>query len=82
MTSKNIELLRKEYNLIAKNRGIQGPQNISTKKLLNTLSRYDSRRKLKSNRKKLLKIKLEKIARTQNISKNDLSKLKSYKINQ
>ena len=74
MTSKNIELLRKEYNLIAKNRGIQGPQNISTKKLLNTLSRYDSRRKVKSNRKKLLKIKLEKNARTQNISKNDLSK--------
>ena len=26
MTSKNIELTRKEYNLIAKNRGIQEPQ--------------------------------------------------------
>ena len=37
---------------------------------------------VKSNRKRLLKIKLEKIARTQNISKYDLSKLKSYKINQ
>ena len=69
-----VELTRKEYNLIAKNRGIQKPQNMSTEELLNTLSRYDSRRKVKSNRRKLLKIKLEKIAKIQNISKNKLSK--------
>ena len=74
MTSKNIELTRKEWNLIAKNRGIQEPQNMSTKELLSTLSRYDSGRKVKSNRKKLLKIKLEKIAKIQNILKNQLSK--------
>ena len=37
MASKNIELTRKEYNLIAKNRGIQEPQNMSTEELLNTL---------------------------------------------
>ena len=49
MASKNIELTRKEYNLIAKNRGIQEPQNMSTEELLNILSRYDSRRKVKSN---------------------------------
>ena len=30
MALKNIELTRKEYNLIAKNRGIQEPQNMST----------------------------------------------------
>ena len=47
---------------------------MSTKNLLNALIRYDSRRKLKKNRKKLLKIKLEKIAKIQNISKNELSK--------
>ena len=74
MTSKNIELTRKEYNLIAKNRGIQEPQNMSTEELLNTLSRYDSRRKVKNNRKKLLKIKLEKVDKIQNISKNELGK--------
>ena len=74
MTSKIIELTRKEYNLIAKNRGIKEPQNMSTEELLNTLSRYDSKRKVKSNRRKLLKIKLEKIAKIQNISKNELSK--------
>ena len=74
MTSKIIELTRKGYNLIAKNRGIQEPQNMSTEELLNTLSRYDSKRKVKSNRRKLLKIKLEKIAKIQNISKNELSK--------
>ena len=74
MTSKNIELTRKEYNLIAKNRGAQEPQNMCTEKLLNTLSRYDSKRKVKSNHRKLLKIKLEKIAKIQNISKNELSR--------
>ena len=61
MTSKNIQLTRKECNLIAKNRGIQEPQNVSTEELLNTLSRYDSRHKLKSNRRKLFKMILEKI---------------------
>ena len=47
---------------------------MSTQELLDTLSRYDSRRKVKSNGRKLLKIKLEKIAKIQNISKNELSK--------
>ena len=47
---------------------------MSIQELLDTLSRYDSRRKVKSNRRKLLKIKLEKIAKIQNISKNELSK--------
>ena len=72
VTLKNIELTRKEYNFIAKKRGIQEPQNMSTKDLLNSLSRYDS--KVKNNRKKLLNIKLERVAKIQNISKNDLSK--------
>ena len=71
MTSKIIELTRKEYNLIAKNRGIREPQKVSTEELLNALSRYDSKRKVKSNREKLLKTKLEKITKIQNISKNE-----------
>ena len=74
MTSKNTELTRKEYNLIAENRGVQEPQNMSTKELVNTPSRYDSRRKVKNNRRKLLKIKLEKIAKIQKISKDELRK--------
>ena len=74
MTSKNIELTRKEYNLIAKSRGIQEPQNMSTEKLLNTFSRYDSRCKVKNNCTKMLKIKLDKVTKIQNISKNNLSK--------
>ena len=45
--------------------------------MLNTLIRYDSRRKLKSNRRKLLEIKLEKIAKIQNISKTELNKIKN-----
>ena len=74
MTLKIIELTRKEYDLIAKNRGIKEPQNMSTEELLNTLSRHDSKRKAKNNGKKLSKIKLEKIAKIQNISKTELSK--------
>ena len=73
MTSK-IEFTRKELNFIVKKRGIKEPQNISTKELLNTLSRYDSKRKVMNNSKKLSKIKPEKIAKIQNISQNDLSK--------
>ena len=69
-----VGLTRKEYNIIAKNRGIEEPQKKSTQELLNALSRYDNKRKVKSNRRILLKIKLEKIAKTQNISKNELNK--------
>ena len=50
---------------------------MSTQELLNTLSRYDNRRKVKSNCKKLLKIKLEKFAKIRNISKNELNKVKN-----
>ena len=73
MTLKDIQLTREEYNPIAKNRCIQELQNMSTEELLNTLSRYDSRRKVKNNRKKLLKIGLGKIAKIQNISKTELN---------
>ena len=71
MTLKNM-FTRKEYDLIAKSRCIKDPQNMSAEELLNTLSRYDSRRKVKSTHRKLLRIKLEKIAKKQNISKNEL----------
>ena len=50
---------------------------MSCQELLNTLSRHDNRRKIKSNRRKLLKVKLEKIAKIQNISKNELNKAKN-----
>ena len=71
-----VELTRKEYNIIAKNRGIIEVHNISTQELINTLSRCDSRRKVKNNRKKLLKIGLGKIAKIQNISKTELNQAK------
>ena len=71
-----VELTRKEYNIIAKSRGIIEPQNITTQELINTVTRYESRCKVKNNRKKLLKIVLEKIAKIQNISKNELNQAK------
>ena len=74
MTSKNITLTRKEYNLIAKSRGIKEPQKMSTEELLDTLSRYDSKRKSESNPRKLNKINLKKIAKKQNIWRNELRK--------
>ena len=82
MSSKIIEFTRKEYDLIAKNRGIKEPQNMSTEVLLDTLSRYDSRRKVKSNRRKLLKMKLEKLLKYRIFQKMIYVGLKSYKINQ
>ena len=53
MNSK-IEFTKKELNLFAKNRGIKKPQNMSTIELLDTLSRYDTKRKVNSNRRKIL----------------------------
>ena len=37
-----VELTREEYNLIAERRGIKKPQNMSTKKLINILNRYET----------------------------------------
>ena len=74
MTLSNIVFARKEYDLIAKNRGIKEPQKMSSENLLDALSRHDSKRKLNSNRIKILKMGLEEIGKIQNISKNDLSR--------
>ena len=74
MTSKIITLTRKRYDLIAKNRGIKEPQKMSTEELLNTLYRYDIKREVKSNRRKLNKINLKKIAKKRNISRDVLRK--------
>ena len=82
VTLKIIQFTRKEYDLIAKNRGIKEPQNMSTEELLDTPSRYDSKRKAESNHRKLLKllkIKPKKIAKIQNISKHDLRKAENLK---
>ena len=49
MTSKVITYTRKEYDLIAKNKGIKERQKMSTEELLNTLYRYDIKREVKSN---------------------------------
>ena len=45
---------------------------MSTKELLDTFSRYDTKCKVNSNRRKILKMRLEKIAKIQNISQNEL----------
>ena len=74
MTSKVIKLTRKEYDLIAKNRGPREPQKMSTEELLNTLYRYDIKREVKSNRIKLNKINLKKIDKKRNISRDVLRK--------
>ena len=47
---------------------------MSTKELIGTLDRYGAKRKVNSNRRKILKMGLEKIAKKQNISKNELRK--------
>ena len=76
MTTTNVKITEKEYGIIAKNRGILNPQDMSTEELLNTFSRYDSKCKLKSIRIKSRRLGLEKIAKMQNISKNDFNKVK------
>ena len=48
MTSKNGKITRKEYNMIAGKRGIWNPEDMSIEESINTLSRYDSKRKVYS----------------------------------
>ena len=55
-----VELTRKEYNIIAKSiiesiTYFIESQKISTKELLNTLNRYDSRRKVKNEKNRTRK---------------------------
>ena len=38
-----VDLTRQKYKLIVERRHIKKPQDMSTKKLLNTLNRYDSK---------------------------------------
>ena len=64
-----VELAREEYNLIAQCRGIKKPQNMSTRKLINTLNRYDSERE----DEKFSKIGLRKVAKIPNISENEVN---------
>ena len=52
-----------------------------SKEHLNTLSRYDSKHKVKKIHKKLLKLGQEKIAEIQNISKNELNQVKKFQKN-
>ena len=74
LPGKNTILLQKT--------GIIEPQKMSTQELLNTLSRYDSRRKVKSICRKLSKIGIGKITKKQIISKNELNKTKKLQKNQ
>ena len=75
-----VEFTRKEYNIIAKNRGIKEPQSMSTQELTNTLTKYDSRCKVKNNRKKLSKIGLGKIVKKMN--QNQVKKLQRKSIDE
>ena len=59
---KIVELTREEYNII---------KICPLKKLLNTLNRYDSKRK----GEKLLKIGLGRVAKIQNISENEVNQV-------
>ena len=46
-----VELTREEHKLIAERRGVKKPQNMSTKKLINTLNRSIVNVKVKNHQK-------------------------------
>ena len=76
MDTKNIIITRQEYDIIAKSRGIQNPQDMSDEELPNAFSRYDSKCKVYSICRKIRRLGLEKIAKIENMSKNDFNKVK------
>ena len=54
---------QKRIKSCCKKQRLKKAQNMSTKELLHTLSRYDTKRKVNSNRRKIFKMGLEKIAK-------------------
>ena len=63
MDAKNIIITTKEYDIIAKRRGIQNPQDMSHEELSNAVTRYDSKCKVYSICRKIRKLGLKKIAK-------------------
>ena len=55
---------------------------MSTEELLNTLYRYDIKREVKSNHRKLNKINLKKLLKNKIFQEMNYVRLKSYKTNQ
>ena len=75
----NVEeyLYRKDYDIIAKNRGIKEPHKMSTKDLINALNalyRQNIKRKSYSIRKKFRKFGLNRYIKKQNVSESDFYK--------
>ena len=76
----NVEeyLYRKDYDIIAKNRGIKEPHKMSTKDLINALNalyRQNIKRKSFSIRRKFRKLGLNKYIKKQNVSESDFYKV-------
>ena len=55
-----VEFTRKEFNIIAKNRGIQNPEDMSFEDFINAFSRYNVKHKVESICKKLQRLGLKK----------------------
>ena len=66
--------LPEKNTILMQKTGIKEPENMSTKDLFDTLSRYNTKRKVNSNCRKILKMGLEKMAKIKNISENELCK--------
>ena len=64
-----VELTREEFSIIAKNRGNIEPERMFTQQLLNTVNRYENRRK----GRQLSKIGPKNITKIQNISEKELN---------
>ena len=62
--------------MIPEKRGIWNPEDMSIEEFINTLGRYDSKRKVYRIHRKLQRLGLKKIAKLQNIFKKDLNKIK------
>ena len=62
--------------MIPEKKGIWNPEDMSIEVFINTLGRYDSKRKVYRIRRKLQRLGLKEIAKLQNIFKKDLNKIK------
>ena len=72
--SRYTKITRKKLNIITKNKAINYPHKMSTNDLIDTIDRYDSKRKSYSNWRKLRKVGPNSYIKKQIISENDLRK--------
>ena len=73
MNPKATEITKKDLIITAKEKGVEEPHKMSTKKLLDTHNRYEKKRDSYNIGRRFNRLGLKNIGKRQNITKSDLN---------